>query len=84
MESDQARALPQEPAVLSLRDAEVLRPAHQDSVFHCTRADEIEEAHRDGRIAWIASMEGAAMIENDLDRIDILYGLGVRPIRVTR
>ncbi len=56
--------------------------AHQDSVFHCTRADEIEMAHRDGRIAWIVSMEGAAMIENDLDRIDILYGLGVRALGI--
>ncbi len=56
--------------------------AHQDSVFHCTRVDEIEKAHRDGRVAWIASMEGAAMIENDLDRIDILYGLGVRALGI--
>jgi len=57
--------------------------AHQDFVFHCTSVDEIVEAHRDGRVAWIASLEGAAMIENELDRIDVLYGFGVRALGVT-
>ena len=56
--------------------------AHQDFVFHCTRVDDIIRAHEEGRIAWIASQEGAAMIENELDRIDILYGLGVRALGI--
>ena len=56
--------------------------AHQDMLVHCTRVDQIETAHAEGRIAWIASLEGAAMIENDLDRIDILYGLGVRALGI--
>jgi membrane dipeptidase len=57
--------------------------AHQDFVFHCTAADDIVRAHEEGRVAWIASIEGAAMIENELDRIDILYGFGVRALGVT-
>jgi len=57
--------------------------AHQDAVFHCTRADDIRRAHAEGRVAWIASMEGAAMIENELDRLDLLYGYGVRALGVT-
>jgi membrane dipeptidase len=57
--------------------------AHQDAVFHCKRVDDIRRAHAEGRVAWIASMEGAAMIENELDRIDILYGLGVRALGIT-
>ncbi len=57
--------------------------AHQDFVIHCTGVDDIHRAHREGKVAWIASMEGAAMIENELDRIEILYGLGVRALGVT-
>ena len=37
----------------------------------------------EGRIAWVASIEGAAPIENELDRIEILYGFGVRLLGVT-
>jgi len=57
--------------------------AHQDFVIHCTRVDDILRAHREGKVAWIASLEGAAMIENELDRIEILYGLGVRALGIT-
>jgi membrane dipeptidase len=57
--------------------------AHQDGVFHCLRVEDIRRAHAEGRVAWIASMEGAAMIENELDRIDILYGFGVRALGIT-
>jgi len=57
--------------------------AHQDFVFHATSVDDIHRAHREDRVAWIASLEGAAMIENELDRIDILYGLGVRALGIT-
>ncbi len=57
--------------------------AHQDFLVHCTSVDGILAAHRSGRIAWIASIEGAAMIENELDRIEILYGFGVRALGIT-
>lgn len=57
--------------------------AHQDFVVHCRRVEDIRRAHAEGRLAWIASMEGAAMIENELDRIDLLYGLGVRALGIT-
>ena len=43
---------------------------------------DIERAHAIGRIALIACIEAAAPIENELDRLDILYGLGVRMIGV--
>jgi len=56
--------------------------AHQDFVVPATRVQHIRDAHREGKVAWIASMEGAAMIENDVDRIDILYGFGVRALGI--
>ncbi|HVS64568.1 MAG TPA: membrane dipeptidase [Thermoanaerobaculia bacterium] len=57
--------------------------AHQEFVFHATRVDDLLRAHAEDRVAWIASMEGAAMIENELDRIDQLYGFGVRALGIT-
>lgn len=57
--------------------------AHQDFLIHCTRTADIRRAHEEERVAWIASMEGAAMIEHEVDRIDLLYGFGVRALGVT-
>lgn len=56
--------------------------AHQDFVVHATSVDDILDAKKAGKIAWIASMEGAAMIENELDRIEILYGFGLRALGI--
>lgn len=57
--------------------------SHQDFVIHCRGVDDIVRAHDEGCVAWIASVEGAAMIENELDRIDLLYGFGVRALGIT-
>jgi membrane dipeptidase len=57
--------------------------AHQDFVVPCLRPGDVQRAHDEGRIAWVATMEGAAMIENDLDRLDILHGFGLRSIGIT-
>ncbi len=52
--------------------------AHQDMVVLATTTKDVRRAKEEGRIAFIVSIEGAAMIENELDRIDVMYGLGVR------
>ena len=52
--------------------------AHQDFVIQCKRVDDILLAHRQGKIALIPCFEACTMIENELDRLDILFGLGVR------
>ncbi len=57
--------------------------AHQDFLIHATGVEDIHRAHAEGRLAWVASMEGAAMIENELDRIELLYGFGVRALGIT-
>ena len=57
--------------------------AHQDFVIHCKNVKDIRTAHHEGKMAWIAAMEGAAMIENEVDRIDLLYGFGVRLLGIT-
>jgi len=57
--------------------------AHQTLVFVGSTVGDIRRAHRSGTIAMIPSIEGAAPIENELDRLDVLYGLGVRMLGLT-
>jgi len=57
--------------------------AHQRFVTHCLRASDIRTAHREGKVALVASMEGAAMIEHEVDRVDLLFGFGVRALGIT-
>lgn len=52
--------------------------AHQEMVVLATTAQDIRHAKANEQIAFVVSLEGSAMIENELDRIDVLYGLGVR------
>jgi len=56
--------------------------AHQDMVKLALTTEDIRAAKRDGRVAFIVSLEGAAMIENEVDRIDVLYGLGMRSLGI--
>jgi membrane dipeptidase len=60
---------------LGMRQCDV---AHQDFLVWAGSVHDILRAKANGQIAWIPSLEAATPIENELDRIDILYGLGVR------
>lgn len=57
--------------------------AHQDFIIRVERVDDIYRAHKEGKIGLVSAQEGAAMIENELDRIEILYGYGVRLLGIT-
>ncbi len=57
--------------------------AHQDFLIKCECVDDIHRAFREGRVALVAAQEAATMIENELDRIEILYGFGVRQMGIT-
>lgn len=52
--------------------------AHQDFVVTAGTLEDIRAAKASGRIAFIPCLEAATPIENELDRLDILYGLGIR------
>ncbi|MCU1605142.1 MAG: Zn-dependent dipeptidase microsomal dipeptidase [Modestobacter sp.] len=56
--------------------------AHQDYVTIAHRVADIEQAHVNGQLAIVLSLEAATPIENEVDRIDILYGLGVRQMGI--
>jgi membrane dipeptidase len=57
--------------------------AHQDMVYIALTVDDLYRAKRDRRIAFVATLESATPIENELDRVDVLYGLGVRSMGIT-
>jgi membrane dipeptidase len=52
--------------------------AHQDFIVRGETLEDIRRAKENGQIAFIASLEAATAIENEVDRLDILYGLGIR------
>jgi membrane dipeptidase len=52
--------------------------AHQELVFRAETAEDILKARDSGRIALFPSLEAATPIENEVDRLDVLYGLGIR------
>jgi len=64
---------------LGMRQADI---AHQDHVVVVRRMADIENAYRDGKIGVVFGLEAATPIENEIDRLDILYGLGLRQIGI--
>ena len=66
-------------ADLGMRQADI---AHQDFVTVARTLNDIFDAQRTGRLALVLGLEAATPIENELDRLDILYGLGIRQIGI--
>lgn len=56
--------------------------AHQDFVIKGETVKDIEYAAATGRIAHVFALEAATMIENEVDRLDVLYGFGVRQMGI--
>ena len=65
---------------LGMRAADIEK---QDFVIRAKSIDDIRRAHDEGKVAIVPSIEGCMMIENEIDRLDVLYGLGVRALGVT-
>lgn len=60
---------------LGLRLADL---AHQEDAVVARNVRDILDAHREHVLAFVLGTESSAMIENDVDRIDVLYGFGIR------
>ncbi|HKA54376.1 MAG TPA: membrane dipeptidase, partial [Candidatus Binatia bacterium] len=56
--------------------------AHQDFIIVCDGVRDISAAHTSGRLALVPTLESATPIENELDRLDVLYGFGVRSMGI--
>ncbi len=55
---------------------------HQSMVTHCRSVDDIKHAAKNGKVALVVCLESATPIENELDRIDVLHGIGVRSMGI--
>jgi membrane dipeptidase len=64
---------------LGMRQADL---AHQSGVMTIRTVADIDEAYRSGRVGLVFGLEAATPIENELDRLDVLYGLGLRQIGI--
>ena len=56
--------------------------AHQDFVVRAERVQDIRDAHANGKVALVPGLEASTPIENEVDRIDILYGFGIRQMGI--
>lgn len=56
--------------------------AKQDFVIRAESVADIIRAHETGRLALVPGLEAATMVENEVDRIDMLYGFGVRQMGI--
>lgn len=57
--------------------------AHSEYAIQCRGVEDIHRAREEGKLAIVQALESAAMIENELDRIEQLYGMGVRSMGIT-
>lgn len=64
---------------LGMRQADL---AHQDGVAVVRRFSDIARLRAAGTIGIVFGLEAATPIENELNRLDILYGLGIRQIGI--
>ena len=64
---------------LGMRQADL---AHQSGAMPVRTMADIDEAHRSGRVGLVFGLEAATAIENEIDRLDVLYGLGLRQIGI--
>jgi membrane dipeptidase len=64
---------------LGMRQADL---AHASGFMTVRTVADIDEAHRSGRIGLVFGLEAATPIENEIDRLDVLYGLGIRQIGI--
>jgi membrane dipeptidase len=64
---------------LGMRQADI---AHQDVVSIVHESSDIASAKTRGGVGLVLGLEAASPIENELDRLDVLFGLGVRQIGI--
>lgn len=64
---------------LGMRQADI---AQQDDVTVVRGLDDILSAHDQGRVGLVFGLEAATPIGNELGKLDVLYGLGIRQIGI--
>jgi membrane dipeptidase len=64
---------------LGMRQADI---AHQDDIVVIRSVADIEQAHASHKVGLVFGLEASTPIENEIERLDVLYGLGVRQIGI--
>jgi membrane dipeptidase len=64
---------------LGMRQADL---AHASGFSVIRSVADIDEAYRSANVGLLFGLESATPIENELDRLDVLYGLGLRQIGI--
>ena len=55
---------------------------HQGFVVVARTVDDVKRAFKEGRVAIVNTLEQASAIDRDVDKIDLLYGLGARSMGI--
>ena len=64
---------------IGMRQADI---AHQDDVMVIRTLDDIHFAKKAGKVGFVFGLEASTPIENEIDRLDVLYGLGIRQLGI--
>lgn len=56
---------------------------HQDMIYLARTIDDLYRAKPEGRIAMVGVLEAATACENEVDRVDVVYGFGIRVMGIT-
>jgi membrane dipeptidase len=64
---------------LGMRQADI---AHQSEVVVIRTLDDIYSAKSSGNVGLVFGLEAATPIENEIERLDVLFGLGLRQIGI--
>ncbi len=57
--------------------------SHQESLTKCETVANIRELAASDSVGIVATVESSSLIQNDIDKIDVLYGLGLRSMGIT-
>jgi len=64
---------------VGMRQADI---AHQDDVIVIRTVEDIHYAKKANKVGFVFGLEASTPIENEIDRLDVLYGLGIRQIGI--
>ena len=56
---------------------------HPDLLLKATEVADIDRARAEGRLALFYLLQNSTPVHKDLDRVDLLYGLGLRSLQLT-
>ncbi|MCU0522828.1 MAG: membrane dipeptidase, partial [Anaerolineae bacterium] len=56
---------------------------HQEMIYLARTLDDLYRAKPSGKIAMVGVLEAATACENEVDRVDVLYGFGIRVMGIT-